>query len=161
VSEKPMKPTLFATVVATTVLMSSVPAIGQELPEGTGRAETLKLCQQCHEMARSISKRQDRDGWIDTMTKMTAFGMKSNDKEYGAVVEYLTKNFPAEDIPKVNVNTARAIELESTLSLRRSQAAAVIAYRTQNGKFKNLDELKKVPNLDAAKLEEKKDRITF
>jgi competence protein ComEA len=155
-----MKPMLLATVVAT-AFMSSLPATGQELPEGTGRAETLKLCQQCHEMARSISKRQDRDGWIDTMTKMTAFGMKSNDKEYGAVVEYLTKNFPAEDIPKVNVNTARAIELESTLSLLRSQAAAVIAYRNQNGKFKNLEELKKVPNLDAAKLEEKKDRIKF
>jgi len=61
----------------------------------------------------------------------------------------------------INVNEARAIELESRLSLRRSQAAAVIAYRSKNGKFKSLEDLKKVPGVDAAKIEAKKDRIVF
>ena len=68
---------------------------------------------------------------------------------------------PAEDIPKVNVNTARAVDMEAALTLRRSQAAAVIAYREKNGPIKSLDELKKVPGLNAAHLEERKDRITF
>lgn len=142
-------------------LAGSLLAIGQDLPEGAGKAETEKLCKQCHEMARSISKRQDRDAWIVTMTRMSAFGMKSTDKEFAAVADYLAKNFPADEVPKVNVNTATAIQMESGLSLRRSQAAAVINYRKEHGKFTSLDDLKKVPGLDAAKIDEKKDRIIF
>ena len=133
----------------------------QELPEDAGRAETVKLCRQCHEMARAVSLRQDRAGWNHTMNKMVAFGMKGSDKEFALVVDYLTKHFPADDVPKLNVNAATAIELESGLSLRRSQASAVIAYREKNGPFKTIDDLKKVPGLDLVKIEEKKDRIVF
>ena len=134
---------------------------GEELPHGTGRDETLKLCKQCHEVARSVSLRQDRAGWQNTINKMVALGMKGTEQELASVREYLAIHFPADDVPRLNVNTASAIELESALSLRRSQAAAVIAYREKNGKFKTLEELKKVPALDAAKIEAKKDRLVF
>ena len=90
-----------------------------------------------------------------------AFGMKGTDKELTAVVEYLAKNFPAEEIPKINVNKAKAIELESGLSLKRSEAAAIIEYREKNGNFKSIEDLKKVPGVDAAKIEAKKDRLIF
>jgi competence protein ComEA len=133
----------------------------QELPEDPGRDETIRMCKQCHELARSISLRQDRDGWATTMTKMVAYGMKGTDQEIALVLDYLAKHFPAEAVPRVNVNKATAIQIESGLTLRRSQAAALIAYREKNGEFKNLEDLKKVPGLDAAKLETKKDRIAF
>lgn len=136
-------------------------AFAQQLPDGPGRAETEKLCKQCHEVARSISPRLDRDGWSQTMTKMTAFGMKSTADEYALVLDYLVKNYPAEDVPRINVNQASAIQLESVLGLRRSQAKEVLAYREKNGDFKSIDDLKKVPGLDAAKLDAKKDRILF
>jgi competence protein ComEA len=132
-----------------------------QLPDGPGRAETEKLCKQCHELSRSVSLRQDRDGWNTTITKMTAFGMKGADSDFALVLDYLVKNFPAEEVPRVNVNKASAIELESGLTLRRSEAAAIIAYRSKNGSFKSLDDLKAVPKLDVAKIEAKKDRITF
>lgn len=136
-------------------------ALAQELPDGPGRAQVEKLCKQCHELARSISPRQDRDGWNHTMTRMAAFGMKTSDQDYAQVVDYLVKNYPAEDAPRINVNKASAIELESGLNLKRSQAAAVLAYRAKNGDFKSLEDLKKVPLIDAAKIDAKKDRITF
>lgn len=142
-------------------LLFSFTMQAQQLPEGPGRAETEKMCKQCHELARSISPRQDRGGWNTTLTRMTAFGMKTTDQEYALILDYLTKNFPAEEVPRVNVNKATAIELESGLSLKRSQAAAVLAYRAKNGDFKSLDDLKKVPLLDPAHIEAKKDRITF
>ncbi len=157
-----MKPvSLFALRGVPALLLLLVPASAQVLPDGTGRDETNKLCKQCHEIARSISLRQDRDGWHTTINKMTAYGMKATDQDITLVLDYLTKNFPADDVPRINVNSATAIELESGLSLKRSQAAAVIAWREKNGDFKTLDDLKKVPVLDAAKLDEKKDRITF
>jgi competence protein ComEA len=92
---------------------------------------------------------------------MIAFGMKGTEKEFTAVVEYLAKSFPAEEIPKINVNKAKAIELESGLSLKRSEAAAIIEYREKNGNFKSIEDLKKVPGVDAAKIEAKKDRLVF
>ncbi|MEW5978171.1 MAG: helix-hairpin-helix domain-containing protein [Acidobacteriota bacterium] len=132
-----------------------------QLPEGPGREETERLCIGCHELARSVSRRQDRDGWQATLDKMVAFGTKGTTEEFALILDYLTKNFPAEELPPVNVNKAAAIELESRLSLRRSQAAAIIAYRTKNGKFTSLEDLKKVPGVDVEKIEAKKDRITF
>jgi len=47
------------------------------------------------------------------------------------------------------------------LSLRRSQATAIIEYRTKNGPFKSIDDLKKVPGIDVVKIEAKKDRLVF
>jgi competence protein ComEA len=132
-----------------------------QFPEGPGREETLRLCKGCHEIERSISKRQDKAGWQATMTKMLAFGTKGTPQEHALIVDYLAKYFPAEDVPPLNVNEATAIELESRLSLRRSQAKLVIAYREKNGNFKSIEDLKKVPDLDVSKFEAKKDQITF
>ena len=133
----------------------------QELPDGPGKAELQRVCTQCHELSRSISLRQDRDGWSQTMGKMAAFGMKSTDKDFALVLSYLTLHYPPEDLPPVNINKAPAIELEARLSLRRSQAAALIAYRKEHGDFKTLEDLKKVPLLNYELIESKKDRIVF
>lgn len=96
------------------------------------------------------------------MNKMVGFGMKATPQEFALVLDYLAKHFPAGDAPPpVNVNKATAIELESGLSLKRSQAAALIAYREKNGAFRSLEDLKKVPALEAEKIEAKKARIAF
>lgn len=92
---------------------------------------------------------------------MVSYGLKASEKDLDIVLEYVVKNYPADDVPKINVNEAKAIDLESGLSLKRSQAAAVIQYREKNGPFKSIEDLKKVPGIDAAKIEAKKDRLIF
>ena len=146
-------------LLAGAFLITAAPA--QLLPDGPGKAETEKMCVGCHEVARSVSLRQDRVAWAATVRKMATLGMKGSDKDFDLVVDYLAKNFPAGEVPPLNVNKATAIELESRLALRRSQAAAVIRYRSENGNFKNIDDLKKVPGIDAAAIESRKDRIVF
>jgi competence protein ComEA len=37
----------------------------------------------------------------------------------------------------------------------------VLAYRAKNGNFKSIDDLKKVPGIDPAYIESKKDRLAF
>lgn len=148
-----MKLALFLTAAAI------LPA--QQLPEGPGRDETEKLCKQCHEMARSISLRQDRTGWTATLVKMSAFGMKATDQETAAVLDYLAQHYPADDLPPIHINKAKAIELESALRLKRSQAKAFIEYRDKNGGFKSIEDVKKAPGIDPAVIEEKKQRIVF
>jgi competence protein ComEA len=135
--------------------------LAQVLPDGPGKAETERLCKGCHELARSVSLRQDRGGWETTMKKMVAMGIKGSEQEFTLVLEYLVKNYPADAVPPLNVNKATAIELESRLSLRRSQATAVIKYRKENGDFKSIEDLKKVPGIDAEKIEAKKDSVVF
>jgi competence protein ComEA len=132
-----------------------------QLPPGPGKAETEKLCGTCHEIERSVAPRQDRAGWKSTLDKMVNLGATGTEQELLAVLDYLAKNYPGEAIPKLNVNKARAIELESALSIPRSMAARIIAHRDAKGPFKSLDDLKKVPGVDAAKIEAKKDRLAF
>ena len=139
----------------------SAAGIDNPLPDGPGKEETRKLCSQCHDIDKSVSLKQDREGWRQTIEKMMSFGAKATDEEFKAVLDYLAKNFPADDIQKINVNKAEAIEFESGLSLRRSQAAAIIQYREKNGPFKSIEDLKKVPGIDAEKIEAKKDRLIF
>ena len=150
-----MKPALFA-------LALLLPAAAQaQFPNGPGKAEMLKLCSTCHEPERSASMHMDRDGWKNVVDKMSSLGMKGSEQEITATIDYLARTFPGEEVPRLNVNTATQIEFESRLSLKRSEAAAVIQYREKNGPFKTLADLKKVPGIDAAKIEAKKDRITF
>jgi len=132
-----------------------------QLPDGTGKAETQKVCSQCHELERSISLRQDRAGWQATINKMVDLGAKASDADIAKVLDYLSEHYPADALPPINVNKCRAIELESGLSLRRSQAAAVIEYREKNGPFHSIEDLKKVPGIDPAKIDAKKERLTF
>jgi competence protein ComEA len=139
-----------------------LPAAAQaQFPDGPGKAEFAKVCSGCHELERSAAMHQDRDGWRVTFDKMIALGAKGSDQEMAAALDYLAKNFPAGEMPKLNVNKAAAIEFESRLSLKRSEAAAVIQYREKNGPFKSIEDLKKVPGIEVAKIEAKKDRLAF
>jgi len=141
--------------------VGALPALAVELPDGPGKAETEKLCVQCHDLAKSVSMRQDENGWAVTMTKMFAMGMKGSNEEMEAVFGYLVKSFPPEALAPIKINTARAIELESRFSLKRSEAAAILKYREDHGNFKSIDDLKKVPGIDFSKIEAKQDSLVF
>lgn len=137
------------------------PLVQATLPDGEGKGETERLCQGCHDVAQAVSLRQDRAGWSATLAKMVGLGVKATDQELNAVLDYLARHFPAAELPPLNVNKARAIQLESRLSLRRSEAAAILRYRREHGDFESLEDLLKVPDIDSAKIEAKRDRLVF
>jgi competence protein ComEA len=141
--------------------VGALSALAVELPDGAGKAETEKLCVQCHDLAKAVSMRQDENGWGVTMAKMIAAGMKGTNEEMQAVFDYLVKSFPPEALPPININTARAIEIESRFSLKRSEAAAILKYRKDHGDFKSIEDLKKVPGVDFSKIEAKQDSLVF
>ena len=132
-----------------------------QLPEGPGREVTAKICSQCHEIERAVALRQDRDGWQGTINKMSVLGMQAKPEELRQAIDYLAKNYPADALPKVNVNTADPIDMESAFSLTRTESAALIAYRTKHGKYKSLADLKNIPGVNFAKFEAHKDRLAF
>jgi len=142
-------------------LGAATSSVWGQLPDGPGRQETEKLCSDCHELARSLSLRQDRDGWKATINKMTSLGAQGSEQEFAAVLEYLSSHYVAEALPPLSVNKAKALDFETRLSLRRSQAAAIIDYRIKHGDFKSIEDLKKVPGVDTAKIDAKKDILEF
>ena len=139
----------------------AAPISSGQVPDGPGRTETEKLCSGCHELDRAVSLRQNRDGWKGTINRMVNFGADGTEAEFAAVLDYLSATYPASELPPLNVNSARAIDFESRLNLRRSQAAAIIDYRTKHGRIKSIEELKSIPGADSVKIEAKKDILVF
>jgi len=129
------------------------------LPEGPGRDTVAKVCLECHGASNFRKVRLDRDEWWDQVNEMLDRGAKGTDEEMAAVVEYLAQNFGKES--KVRVNTAPLAELRAVLGFTVEESKAVIAYREEKGSFHEWRDLLKVPSLDAKKIEEKKDRMTF
>ena len=130
-----------------------------ELPAVAGKDTLVRGCSKCHSPDNVIANGQDRAGWENTITKMAGFGAEATDDEFTAILDYLVKNFPP--VTTVHVNQATAAQLESGLGLTTTEADAVIEYRKKNGDFKSIDDLKKVPDVDAKELDAKKDRLAF
>jgi competence protein ComEA len=146
--------------IALGAVIVPAPVLAQ-LPDGPGKDAMVKVCSPCHEPNRAAAFRLTREGWEATVSDMKWRGAKGTDEEFAAIVDYLATNFLGEAAPKLNMNRATSIELESVLSLLRKEAAAVIAYRDKVGGFKSIDDLKKVPGVDFKKIEAAKDRISF
>jgi competence protein ComEA len=136
----------------------SVPS-GEGLPDGPGKDVTVRACGPCHETRRAASVRLTRDGWAAVIDNMQTRGAKVSDEEFPVILDYLATHFLGEAVQPLNLNTASQIDLEAAGGLLRSEAAAVIRYREQHGRFKTLDDLKKVPGLDFKKIENRRDAI--
>ncbi len=132
-----------------------------QLPDGPGKDALVKVCSPCHEPSRAAAFRLTREGWEATVADMHWRGARGTDEEFAAIVDYLSTNFLGEASPKLNMNRATSVELESVVSLLRKEAAAVIAYRDKSGGFKSIEDLRKVPGVDFKKFEAAKDRIIF
>lgn len=137
-------------------------AIAQDtLPEGPGKEQTLRLCGTCHEAAKATSVKLTREGWVETIDRMKAFGAGGADEDFAAVLEYLATHFKGDTVRPLDMNTAEAIDLESVLQLLRRESKAVLEYRSKRGQFSSLDDLKGLDPAIFKKIEAKKDRIVF
>jgi competence ComEA-like helix-hairpin-helix protein len=90
---------------------------------------------------------------------MAAVGAQGTEDEFNEIVDYLATYFPK--TPKINVNKATAKDLESGLELSAKEAEAIVHHREEKGSFKSVEDVEKVPGVDAKKIEAKKDRLMF
>jgi competence protein ComEA len=140
------------------------PAIAQtlKLPDGAGKATTQKLCGTCHAAELVIGRQETREGWGAVVENMIERGAKGSEDEFFDVVDYLANNFSkTSPVTKINVNKATAKDLENSLRIPEKQAAAIIHEREEKGDFKSVDDLIKVPGVDASKIEANKKRLAF
>jgi len=156
---------VLAVMLAGAIVLSAAPQAqppvpsGEGLPEGAGKDVTVRSCGTCHEARRAASVRLTRQGWAAVIDNMMTRGAKISDEDYPVVLEYLATNFLGEAPQPLNLNTATQIDLEAAGGLLRREAAAVVRYREKYGRFKNIDDLKKVPGLDFRKIERRRDAV--
>ncbi len=157
-------------MILLTTFLFAVSTSASALPPGEGKPIVERMCSSCHALKVVTSKRASPEQWAQLVDQMVSRGAEGTDDEIETVVEYLSKNFGLDNPPpateksaasSVNANQATAAELSAALELPLAQGEAIVAYRQQNGKFKDWHDLTKVPGIDASKIEANKDHLVF
>jgi len=139
------------------IVTASAWAAQESLPDGPGKSALQRVCVKCHDLSTATAKRRTAVEWGLILDKMVTQGAQASDSELDEILDYLVRNFPK----PINVNRAPAKDLETELDFSPREAEAIVEYRERNGDLKSLDEMKKVPGLDAKKLDALKGRIAF
>jgi len=146
-------PVLFSSIV---LLSQPAAARAQDLPEGKGKDLVDQICGSCHGTDLVSARRATKEGWGYIVDDMVSRGASASNDQIATIKEYLSNNFG-----QVNVNKAESAEIAKVLEITPAQADAIVKYRADHGPYKSVDDLKKAPGLDTAKLDTKKDRVTY
>ncbi len=133
-------------------------AAAQTLPDGPGKDTFENVCGVCHSPVTVIGQHKTKSEWKSKVNEMLQQQTDVAPADVDTIIDYLAKNFPPE---KININKADAGAMETALGISAKDAAAIVEYRQANGNFKSIDDLKKVPGVDAAKIEADKDLLEF
>jgi competence protein ComEA len=129
------------------------------LPDGAGKEVAARVCIDCHDSGNFRRARFTAAEWVDSVADMVDRGAKATPSEVETLVAYLAANF-GKDSP-VRMNTAPFVEIKVVLGFTVAEARAIVEYREANGPFHSVEDLRKVPGVDAAKVDAQKTRIVF
>jgi competence protein ComEA len=143
--------------LASGFLLLCAVVVAQTLPDNPGREIFETICSECHPPAKVIGQQKTRSEWQLKVTEMLQEDPDVTQAERETIIGYLATSFPR----KVNVNKASTGELKDVLEISTADAEAITRYREQKGNFKSADDLRKVPGLDASKIERKRGLLEF
>jgi competence ComEA-like helix-hairpin-helix protein len=128
----------------------------EEQFSNAAEATMERVCVMCHPFENIVKTRRTVREWSDQVTVMSQRGAPGTEPDFSLIKKYLIRYYGI-----VRVNAASAEELSAVLGLPPKVAAAVVDYRTANGKFADIAALEKVTGVDKAKLEEQPEAIRF
>jgi competence protein ComEA len=152
---------------ATLVLAATLSVVAQEASpaaprpqesetEAAERATQEAICSTCHEASLVKGSFRMPEQWDEAFAQMQSYGMQATPEQINQIRSFLLRNYG-----RAKVNNAPAQDLSPVLDVPLAVAEAVITYRHDNGPFKTLDDLKKVPGMDPAKVDARKARLMF
>jgi competence protein ComEA len=142
--------------VAAAYVPASAITVAQALPQGEGRETVEMICGDCHGPEVVGSQRRTKVEFETLIEDMASRSGAASDEQKKIILGYVLRHFG-----RVNVNIGTAEDIVQIVQLTAAEAAAIVAYREKSGEFKTLDDLRKVPSLDFARIQERKDRIGF
>jgi competence protein ComEA len=114
------------------------------------------VCAVCHDASLVEGGFRTAVQWDGTIAVMQSYGASGSEEQLALVRSYLMRGYG-----RSNVNAADAAELAAVLNVSDTVATAVVAHRRNNGNFKSLDDLKKVPELTSEQVDARKARLMF
>ena len=152
-----------AAVILTGALRATPAAAPQQqearhtsLPDSPDTALYVRVCAHCHDLDRIELRRRTKSEWSATLEQMMDDGAEATDEEFERILDVLLRNFGA-----VGINRAAAADLVQILAISAKDADALVSYRTAKGNFADFESLRKVPDIDMAPLEQRKNSIRF
>ena len=148
-----------AVVAASSLSFAAAPpgqAPPDKLPEAPGKAVLTRMCTACHGTDVITDAPRTVPSWVDTVLSMKDFGAEGTEEDWKAVTDYIIVN-----LAYLEVNKATAAEIASVLGVSEKVAEGVVAYREKQGSFKTIDDLKRAPDLDAARIDALAPRLMF
>ena len=142
----------FAALLALSAAVSSQ----DRFPDGPGKAELVKVCSGCHDAEIVLANLKSPSEWNETLQNMATQGAEATPEQWKLIEGYIDRHFAL-----AMVNKGAADELQLALDVTPESAAAIVKYRQDVGPFRTIDDVKKVPGIDAAKVDAAKDRVVF
>lgn len=142
--------------VATAFAFYTAIALGQKAsPDKVDTATFRAICGTCHSIDLIEGLRTESE-WRDEVDQMIKIGARGTEEQFQRVMRVLART-----LTSVNINTAETRQIAPVLDVNDDVAAARVKNRIKNGKFKSIEDLKKIPGVDPVKLEARRDRIAF
>ena len=113
------------------------------------------ICGSCHATTLVDGLRTESE-WREEIDQMIKIGARGTEAQFQRVMRVLART-----LTKVNVNTAEPRQIAPVLDVSYAVAEELVRRRTSSGKFKTLEDLKRITGVDPVKLETRKERITF
>ena len=109
------------------------PPSPSRFPAGPGRDALFHVCSNCHGPESVLGHLKTHNEWSKTLDVYSL----------------------------IFINTATAKELESTLDVAPTVAAAIVRRRAEHGSYTSIDDLAQVPGVAARAIEARKHRLIF
>jgi competence protein ComEA len=140
----------------TTARSLEAQAPADKLPDAPGKPVLVRICTSCHDSTLITDAPRTVAGWDDMMYLMKDFGAMATEEEWKTVFDYLVTH-----LALLEVNKATAGHVQLVFGISDTAAAEVVAYRDKQGGFKTIDDVKKAPGVDAAKIDALNERLIF
>ncbi len=147
--------TILTRYLSTLLLLA--PATFAASQDDAGKALLQRTCTSCHSLDGIERRHSSKERWSEIVDDMVSRGAEASDSELNQIVAYLART----QGKRVNINKAGTEELAGVLEISSADAGAIVTYREKNGSFKSMEDVSKVPGIDAKSLDGKKDRLDF
>ena len=129
------------------------------LPDGPGKATYESVCSLCHPPGAPAGKQWSREQWDLKVIEMLQEEPEVTADERKQIVDYLTSVFKPGG--RIYINLAGTKDLARLLDIPLDEAERIVTERREKGLFADVDAVKSVAGVTAAKIDARASELEF
>jgi hypothetical protein len=144
---------------ADVIAQTQPPRMPGQLPAGPGKATYESVCSLCHPPGAPAGKQWTREQWDLKVIEMLQEEPDVTADERKQIVDYLTSVFKPGG--RIYINLAGAKDLAKLLDIPLDEAERITMQRREKGMFADVDAVKGVAGVTAAKIDARARELEF